>query len=240
MYDMYRVIVILCFTVMLSMAFTVVTRFLAFKIGAVDQPNSRRINTQSMPSSGGLAIYASYFVTLFFLLPLETDLIIPIFLGATTIIITGLIDDVKDLSPKLKMLGILLASVLIYFYGGIQMTRIDIPFIGLIELGSASFPMTFLWIAAITNSINLIDGLDGLATGVSSISLTTIGIFAYFFLSSQNNLEVTIMVFALVAATLGFLPANYNPASIYLGDTGALFLGFMISLFSLLSTSLIK
>lgn len=235
MYDMYRVILILCFTVVMSLVLTEIVRHMAFKIGAVDEPNSRRINKKTMPTSGGLAIYISYFISILFILPLEKSLTLPIFIGATVILITGLIDDTKGLSPKLKMLGILLATIVIYSVGEIQMTKIGIPGVGLIELGYLSFPMTFLWIAAITNSINLIDGLDGLASGVSSISLTTIGIFAYFFLSSQNNVEVTIMVFALVAAILGFLPANYNPAKIYLGDTGALFLGFMISVFSLLN-----
>lgn len=232
MFDMYKVLLILIFTMILSLFLTEIVRFLSIKIGAVDKPNSRRINTTTMPSSGGFAIYAAYFFSLLFLLPLDREITFPIFIGASIIVFTGLLDDIKDISPKLKMLGIIAATLVIYFLGDLRMTRIAIPFIGLFELGYWSLPMTILWVAAITNAINLIDGLDGLATGISTISLTTIGVIAYFFLTS-NNIEVTIMIFALIAASLGFLPANYFPARIYLGDTGALFLGFMISVFSL-------
>lgn len=230
--DKYKVILVLIFTTIIAMFFTELVRVIAFKIGTVDSPNSRRINKVPMPSSGGLAIYAAYFFSVLFILPLDLSMTIPIFLGGTTIIITGLIDDIKGLSPKLKMVGIVVATLLVYFMGDIQMNRIDLPIFGLVELGFWSLPITILWVAAITNAINLIDGLDGLATGISSISLVTIGIIAYFF-SGSNNVEITIMIFALVAAALGFLPANYNPARIYLGDTGALFLGFMIAIFSL-------
>lgn len=232
MYDMYKVILILILTFVVSMIFTGVVRYLAVKIGAVDEPNSRRVNKVAMPSSGGLAIYFAYFIAVFFLLPLDRSLTIPIFIGATIVILTGLIDDIKGISPKLKILGIVLATLAIYYLGDIQINRIDFPILGMVNLNYLSLPITLLWVAAITNSINLIDGLDGLATGVSSISLTTMGIIAYFFLGS-NNTQITIMIFALVAAALGFLPANYQPAKIYLGDTGALFLGFMVSVFSL-------
>lgn len=232
MLDMYRVILILILTFVISMVLTEVVRFLSVKIGAVDEPNSRRVNTVAMPSSGGLAIYLAYFIAVLFLLPLNRELTVPIFIGATIIIITGLIDDIKGVSPKVKMFGIILATLVVYYYGGLGINRINFPLFGIVELGFWSLPVTLLWVAAITNSINLIDGLDGLATGVSSISLTTMGIIAYFF-TGANNTQVTIMIFALVAAAIGFLPANYYPAKIYLGDTGALFLGYMISVFSL-------
>lgn len=232
MYDMYNVLLILILTFVVSILFTNLVRYLSVKIGAVDEPNSRRLNTVAMPSSGGLAIYASYFLSVLFLLPINRSLSVPIFIGATIIVFTGLIDDIKGISPKMKILGIVLATLAIYYLGDIQINRIDIPFYGIVQLGYFSLPITLLWVTAITNSINLIDGLDGLATGVSSISLVTMGIIAYFFIGS-NNIQITIMIFALVAAAVGFLPANYFPAKIYLGDTGALFLGFMISVFSL-------
>lgn len=95
-----------------------------------------------------------------------------------------------------------------------------------------SLPVTYIWILAITNAVNLIDGLDGLATGVAIIALTTMGITAMFFLN-VGNIFVAIMIFTLVAACIGFLPYNFFPARIYLGDTGALFIGFMMSVFSL-------
>ena len=233
MYDMYKVLLTLILTMVMSMVFTEIVRKLSFKLGTVDKPNSRRVNKVPMPSSGGLAIYVAFYITVLFLIPINREITIPLFVGATIIIIIGLIDDVKEINPKMKMLGILLATLAVYYLGDIQMTRIDIPFLGLVELGILSLPVTFIWIAAITNSINLIDGLDGLAAGVSSISLLTIGIIAFFFLGN-NNVDVAILIFALVAAQLGFLPANYFPARIYLGDTGALFLGFMTAVFSLM------
>lgn len=232
MYDMYKIILIMFSTTIMSMFLTEIVRFLSFKFGAVDEPNSRRLNTETMPSAGGLAIYASYFITILFLLPIDRTLTIPVFLGATVIVITGLLDDIKDLSPKMKLLGMLGAALIIYYVAGVRISMVELPILGKFDLGYLSLPVTILWIIAITNSINLIDGLDGLATGVSAISLFTMGIIAYFFLNTQN-VTIAIMIFTLAFASLGFLPANYNPAKIYLGDTGALFLGFMISVLSL-------
>lgn len=232
MFNMYYVLLTIIFTMILSFIITPIVRRIAFKIGAVDEPNHRRINIETMPSGGGLAIYIAYFISIFFLLPLRLSEITPIFIGATIIIITGLIDDIKEISPKLKILGIMVAALIVYFGADIRMTMINFPFIGELELGFWSFPLTILWIIGITNTVNLIDGLDGLAAGVSSISLITIGTIAYFFLNT-GNVAVAIRIFTLVAAILGFLPYNYYPATVYLGDTGALFLGFMISVMSL-------
>ena len=112
------------------------------------------------------------------------------------------------------------------------MTTLTLPFIGIVHLGWFSLPITLIWIAAITNAINLLDGLDGLATGVTIIALFTTGFTGLFFLPS-TNIYIVIMIFTLVAAEVGFLPYNFFPARIYLGDTGALFIGFMIAVFSL-------
>lgn len=232
MYNMYNVILIFIATTVISMVSTEIVRVIAFKINAVDEPNSRRVNTKIMPSAGGLAIYFSYFLTTLVFLPIDREMIFPIFLGSTIIVITGLVDDIKEISPKLKMLGIIFGALVIYYVGDIKMSMIAVPLLGEIKLGFWSLPITILWITAITNSVNLIDGLDGLASGVSAISLSTMGIIAYFFLNTRN-VTVAIMIYALVFAILGFLPANYHPAKIYLGDTGALFLGFMISVLSL-------
>jgi UDP-N-acetylmuramyl pentapeptide phosphotransferase/UDP-N-acetylglucosamine-1-phosphate transferase len=144
----------------------------------------------------------------------------------------GIIDDIRELSPKAKLAGIFAASLVIYFLAGIRMNQVTLPIIGSFELGWWSFPITIIWIIAITNAVNLIDGLDGLATGVSIIALFTMGIMAYFFLN-WTNVYVAIWIFVLVAALMGFLPHNFHPASIFLGDTGSLFIGFMMAIFSL-------
>lgn len=232
MYEMFYVVLAWIATTVLALVLTPFVRMLAFKIGATDNPNQRRVNKKVMPTIGGLAIYMAYFISMFFFQPLPFDQILPLFLGATVIIITGIVDDIKEISPKIKMGGILIAALIVYFVGDIKMTTISLPFTSTYELGILSFPLTIIWILAITNAINLIDGLDGLATGVSIIALTTMGIIGYFFINVMN-IPLTIMIFTLVFAALGFLPYNFFPAKIFLGDTGALFLGFMISIMSL-------
>ena len=207
---------------------------MAIKLNAIDQPNKRRMNSVPMPTMGGLGIYLVFVLSTFFLfknvIPIKEFL--PILAGATIVVITGVIDDLKELTPKQKAFGILLGSLVIYFGAGIHFDEIVLPFIGQIHLGWFSLPMTILWIMAITNAFNLIDGLDGLASGLSIISLSTIGIIGYFFLH-PNTLYIPILIFILVASIGGFFPYNFYPAKIYLGDTGALFLGFMISVLSL-------
>lgn len=231
MYNMFYVLLGWIFTFILSLALTPLVRRLAFKVGAVDKPDKRRVNTKVMPTMGGLAIYLSTFIALFFIQPLERSTMLPLFIGATIVILTGIIDDIKEISPLMKMTGLTIAALVIIF-SGIRIEMITVPIFGEINMGILSFPATLLWILAITNAINLIDGLDGLASGVSIIALSTMGIIGYFFLNIEN-VVITIIIFTLVSAALGFLPYNFHPASIFLGDAGALFLGFMISVMSL-------
>lgn len=132
------------------------------------------------------------------------------------------------------MAGILVAASIIWIFTEFRFDNFKIPFGGpMLHFDPwLSFILTVLWIVAITNAVNLIDGLDGLVSGVSVISLMTMGIVAYFFLR-DSNIFLTLTIFLLVAAIIGFLPYNYHPAIIYLGDTGALFIGFMIGVLSL-------
>ncbi len=155
-----------------------------------------------------------------------------LFIAECVVIATGVLDDVFELTPKQKLSGITLAGLIVFFFAKVRMTTLTLPFLGTLNLGLLSLPITLLWILAITNAVNLIDGLDGLATGVSIIALFTSGLTGFFFLNVTSTF-VSIWIFTLVAALLGFLPFNFHPASIYLGDTGALFIGFMISVFSL-------
>lgn len=219
-------------TFLLSLALTPLIRGLALKIGAVDNPNARRVNKVPMPTMGGLAIFIAFNIANFALLRNQypSDQIWPLFAAEVLIILTGIIDDIYELKPRQKMFGILLASLVVYFAAGIRMTTLTIPFVGTVQLGWLSLPITLLWIAAITNAVNLIDGLDGLACGVAIIALTTSAVTGYFFLNVTNTF-VSIMMFTMVAALAGFLPYNFHPAKIYLGDTGSLFIGFMISVF---------
>lgn len=219
-------------TAFLSAILTPIVRKVAFKIGAVDKPDKRRMNKKIMPSMGGLSIFLTFFISVFFIQPFESPVIMPLFLGSLIIVLTGIVDDIKEISPKMKILGIILASLIVYYYGGIGMNSFTIPGIGMIYLGAFSLPITLLWIMGITNALNLIDGLDGLASGVSMIGLTTMGIIGFFFLTT-DDLIIPLLIFTFVAAIFGFFPYNFYPAKIYLGDTGSLFLGFLIAVFSL-------
>ncbi|WP_350303096.1 MraY family glycosyltransferase [Pediococcus acidilactici] len=230
----FEIVVSLFATMIISAILTPFVRRIAFKIGAVDKPNARRVNKVPMPTMGGLAIFLAFNFSLFFLLrnQIPNPQFYGIFFGECIIMLTGIIDDIFELKPSQKMIGILLAALAVYWFAEVQMTTLTLPFIGIVHLGWFSLPITLIWIAAITNAINLLDGLDGLATGVTIIALFTTGFTGLFFLPS-TNIYIVIMIFTLVAAEIGFLPYNFFPARIYLGDTGALFIGFMIAVFSL-------
>lgn len=231
---MYRIIASFFATMLIAAALTPFIRKLAFKVGAVDNPNARRVNKVPMPTMGGLAIFIAFNFTNFCLLRFQypTRQLLGLFLAECVVIATGVIDDMFELKPRQKMLGIILAAVVGYFCADLKMFVITLPFVGMIPLGWLSLPLTIIWIVSITNAINLIDGLDGLATGVAIIALTTSGLTGFFFLS-VTDIYVSIMIFTLVFAMAGFLPWNFHPAKIYLGDTGSLFIGFMIAAFSL-------
>lgn len=230
---LFKIVVSLFVTMLVSAIITPFVRRLAFVLGAVDKPNARRVNTKPMPTMGGLGIFLAFtFATFVLLRPqFDTHLMFSLFLAESVIIITGMIDDIKELSPKQKLAGLILAALVVYFLAGVRMTDLNIGGFHW-ELGWLSLPITLIWIVGITNAVNLIDGLDGLATGVSIIALTTMGTIGFFFLSVAE-VGTPIMIFTLVAALIGFLPHNFHPARIFLGDTGSLFIGFMLSVLSL-------
>jgi len=218
----------LCFVV--AVLITPAVKWLAFKVGATDKPNQRKVHQKIMPRLGGLAIFISFIVGYVVLQP-NSPYATSIVIGATIIVLTGVLDDMYELSPKWKLFGQIAAAVVV-IYGGIRIDFINLPFGGHLNFGLLSIPITMLWIIGITNAINLIDGLDGLAAGVSSIALVTIAGMA----ATMGNTYVFVfaMSLLLLGSTLGFLLYNFHPAKIFMGDTGALFLGYMISVLSLL------
>ncbi|MED4350990.1 MraY family glycosyltransferase [Schinkia azotoformans] len=226
---MLLITAIVCF--LASVALTPLVKKFAIYIGAVDKPNQRKVHQKVMPRLGGLAIFISMVIGFAIAQPFDDDIATwPILLGATIIVITGVFDDRFEISPKVKLLGQILAAGVV-IYGGVQVESINLPlFEATIEFGIFTIPFTLLWIVGITNAINLIDGLDGLAAGVSSIVLITISAMAMV----MGNTFVVVMGTILLASTLGFLIYNFHPAKIFMGDTGALLLGFMISVFSIL------
>jgi len=235
MYDMYLILLTTIGTVLATLLFTPVVKRIARKekVKSINVNNTQFSHRDDwMPSMGGLAIFIPYYIILFFFTPVPYAQVIPIFLGSLVVLMTGMLDDVYDLKPWIKIIGIIIGASVTYFFGDIALTSMNIPLIGTLEFGSFAFPLTVIWILGFTNAMNLIDGLDGLATGISMIGLTTMGIIGFFFLTIEE-VSISVMIFILVAAIAGFWPYNFQPASIFLGDTGALFLGFMIGVFSL-------
>jgi UDP-GlcNAc:undecaprenyl-phosphate/decaprenyl-phosphate GlcNAc-1-phosphate transferase len=224
---MLFITLIVCFII--SILITPLIKKLALIIGAIDKPNQRKVHQSTMPRLGGLAIFISFIVGMLILQPINPSSI-AILIGSSIIVITGICDDLFELSAKYKLLGQLAAAFTVVFLGDLQVLFINLPFGGHLEFGYLSIPFTILWIVGITNAINLIDGLDGLAAGVSSIALVTISGMALI----QGNLFVVAVGTIVLMGTLGFLFYNFHPASIFMGDTGALFLGFIISVLSLL------
>lgn len=219
-----------------SILLTPLVKRLAFRIGAVDAPNYRKVHQNIMPRLGGLAIFLAFMIGLAILRPSsppyeEPLMPLALILGAIVIVITGVLDDMYEISAKAKMLGQVVAASIVIFVGGVQIDFINLPFDnGILDFGLLSIPLTLLWIVGITNAVNLIDGLDGLAAGVSTIGLITLATMAFI----MGNGFVLAVAAILACSTLGFLFYNFHPAKIFMGDTGALFLGFMIAVLSLL------
>lgn len=232
MYNMFLVLLVCIGTLIGSLVTTAIFKRFAKKINAIDLPQAGHVHKKAVPTMGGVAIYLPFYFALFFLLPIPRSQLIPTFISSTIVLITGIIDDLFDLKPVLKLLGIILGACVLYFMGDVALETMTFPFVGIVEFRSWDLPFTILWLLGFSNAMNLIDGLDGLASGVSMIALTTMGIIGFFFLTIEE-VSVSVMIFVLVAAIAGFWPYNFQPASIFLGDTGALFLGFMVGVFSL-------
>lgn len=212
-----------------SILLTPIVKRLAYRIGAVDKPNYRKVHNHVMPRLGGLAIFIAFLMGIVIAQPMD-DSMIAILIGSFVIVVTGILDDMFEITPKAKLIGQTVAAAIVIFFGGVQIDFINLPFGGKLFFGYLSIPLTLIWIVGITNAINLIDGLDGLAAGVSTIALITLATMAFI----MSNVFVLVMALILAASTCGFLFYNFHPAKIFMGDTGALFLGFMISVLALL------
>ena len=201
-------------------------------IGAVDQPSERRINTVPIPRMGGLAIFLGFVLTALLFVPLSTQ-VTGILLGAVIIAVMGAVDDIVSLNPWVKLLGQIVAAVVV-IRCGVVFDAISNPNplseVTTIEIGWLSVPLTVLWIVACTNAVNLIDGLDGLAVGVSAISSLTMLVVSLI----VSEPTVSLLLAALTGACLGFMPYNLNPAKIFMGDVGSQLLGFVLSTVSIL------
>lgn len=216
---------VLCAAV-IAFASTPIIRVLAYKLGAVDIPkDARRMHNKPMPLLGGLAIFVAFSLTslIFFL---YNSQLLTIWFGGLVIIICGILDDIFSLNPFVKLGGQILAA-LIVISQGIVIEHINV-FGTYIQFGWFSIPITLIWIVGLTNAINLIDGLDGLACGVSaicSVSLLVVSIL-------HADTSIMMITAILAGSCIGFLPFNSNPAKIFMGDTGSMFLGYTLSVVS--------
>ena len=204
---------------------------LAHKIGAVDVPkDDRRMHDHPIPRIGGLAIFLGFLVSylIFGTLDPETRAIL---MGAVILICLGVVDDIVALSAKIKLVVQIIAAA-IPACCGVSIEFLNIPIGGpdnYLHFGALSIPVTIIWIVGIANAVNLIDGLDGLAVGISSIASMVMLAIALL----RSEAYVAVAMAALLGACLGFLPFNFNPARIFMGDTGALFLGYILATMSI-------
>ena len=222
---------------------------IAEKIGAIDIPkDDRRMRKKSIPKLGGLAVITGFAISLIYLISvmnIEGSInlfdenmylkkLIGVGLGVIIITITGVIDDTKTLKPLQKLFGQVLAAVVAVGFG-IRISAADIPFIQNTELANEiSMIVTVIWIIGITNAINLIDGLDGLSSGIALISCISLLII---FALNYSPMIAILMITSLIGALVGFLPFNFSPAKTFIGDTGSNFLGYILSIVSILGVA---
>lgn len=246
--NVHECIALFLVAALVTIALVPLVKKLAIRLDAIDYPSARRVNMLPIPRLGGVAIFGGMaaalivvFVGMHFfgwMSPfIPHDDMSPnywgVLLGVVVIFGVGVVDDVIDLSPKVKMLGQIVAACIVAA-SGVLLSSIHNPVgPGYIEFGWLAYPITVFYLVAFANIINLIDGLDSLAAGITGISACTILIFAV--LTSRPDAVVFSII--LVGACVGFLRYNFHPASIFMGDSGALLLGFCLGLISLFATA---
>lgn len=202
-------------------------------VGAIDVPkDDRRVHDHPIPRMGGLAIFLGFVLSLLIFVPMDMK-VMGLLLGALIIAVVGGVDDIIPLSPSAKLLAQFIAALVCVRCGIIFTAISNINIFGntsYVEIGFLSFPLTIIWIMGCTNAVNLIDGLDGLAVGVSAISSFTMLVVSLL----VSEPVVSIILAALAGACLGFMPFNFNPAKIFMGDVGSQFLGFVLGVVSIM------
>ena len=227
-----KILVALAVSAVVSFIATPMVKSLAYKVGAIDVPkDNRRMHKVPIPRLGGLAIFIAFLLTTLIFADIDRQLQ-GILLGSVMIVVLGVLDDIMALKalPKL-IVQIAAAGIAVYHGCVIQFFSNPNVFsdVSYVNLGWLSIPISIIWIVAITNAVNFIDGLDGLAVGVSAISTASLIVIAL--LVSETNIAMVLI--ALLGACLGFIPYNMNPAKIFMGDTGATFLGYILATLSI-------
>lgn len=231
-------IYIWAFTIALivSLATMPLVILLAKKTGAMDAPNARKVHKKPIPRIGGLGIYAGFLAAMVFVAAnykMDPEMVHETFglvVSGSLIVALGLVDDYKNLPAKVKLLGQICAAAVLVFAFDVRIDFVTNPFgeyfyLDNLPIPYLAIPITMFWLVGLTNTVNLIDGLDGLAAGVASIASFTILLVAL----EQNFILVAVLTAALAGAAVGFLKYNFHPAQIFMGDTGSMFLGFMLA-----------
>ena len=227
----HNVWIIVLVSFLASVIITPIVKKLAIHVGAMDVPNERKVHTKPMPRLGGLSIFLSFMLG-YMLYARESTMMLSVLIGSFFIILCGIFDDINPIKAKYKFIVQLISAATVCIYGNLVLTEITIFGYNLFFSPPFSYIITILFMVGVMNVMNLIDGLDGLASGISSIYFITIAIIA-FILNQMGGLDI-ILSLIMAGATLGFLVHNFPPASIFLGDTGSYFLGFIISVIGLL------
>ncbi len=215
----------------ITMVMTPFAKKLALRIGAIDYPKARGMHNKPMPRLGGVAIVTGFMITVLLLYRFVNDINLRHFIGfiagAAVIVGVGVVDDAKNLPAKVKLIFQVIAAILV-ISSGIRINVVMWPVTAYLQ--KISGPITLLWIIGVTNAVNLIDGLDGLAAGVSSIASLCLMV-----LCILTGTESAVMFTAALAGScLGFLPRNFNPAEIFMGDSGSTFLGYVLAVTSIM------
>lgn len=218
----------------ITMMTTPLSKKFAIKVGAIDQPKERGVHIVPTPLAGGSAIVISFILTALMMAPMMAGFIsrefYGIIIGGILITTVGFLDDVYQLSPRIRIFFQILAALIVVFTGT-KIEWLSWPWAehGLINLHTFGSFMTVIWIVGLTNALNFLDGLDGLAAGVASIAA-----FSFMAISFLFGAPVSVLLGAILAGScIGFLPHNFNPATIFMGDTGSTFLGYMLAALSI-------
>lgn len=241
-------ILIFVLTAATSVAFVVKATDLFGRLGLVDQPGARRVHTKAVPRGLGVAIFLAFLtgIGLTYVLPVirhpeETERILLMVIGAAIIVGVMLVDDAISLGPRTKLLWQVIASAVVILPGfrdgehGILIDQVNMPFIG-----TVSFPVlfaagiTFVWLVGMMNVMNWVDGLDGLAGSVTVVASAVLFVHTYWGPDTIPQFTISLLPLALAAAVLGYLPFNWHPAKVIMGDAGAMFLGFALGIISII------
>jgi UDP-GlcNAc:undecaprenyl-phosphate GlcNAc-1-phosphate transferase len=198
---------------------------LAPLIGGLDDKADRpRVHRGAIPRVGGLAIVAAILVPTAVLIDLD-GAYLGIFIGTLLVAVLGLLDDIRDVSPTAKLLGVTLVALIPVIGYDVTFARVTLPGLGDFDLGWTAYPLTVVWIVFLANLVNLIDGMDSLAAGIVAIAAGSFAILS----ASFGRVDAAVLSAVVCGATLGFLYHNYHPAKIFMGDSGALALGFLLA-----------